>query len=289
MRGAQAAPPSDTFGELISRAGRFVARHPQPLVARACVQLLMRAPRRELEVRDGSGNLQLIDTSDQMGANLLVGRYRLPAPVAARIQPGDWAVDVGANIGVITSQLCGVVGAAGRVWAFEPVPGNVARLTFLKERNDLAQLEVFPVAVGAEEGSADLGMPPPGRSGWGSITKSWDVAKRVEVPVRPLDAVVAAAGGEGRRVRFVKVDVEGFEPEVVEGATALLRDHRPLVFCEFNDVLLRDRGRSSAELLELFADLGYRPEERDPMSAGALSGRVVNLLLVPATAGRGTA
>lgn len=278
----EAPPHPDAYAKVVGGAGRFLARHPQPLLARACVQLLMRAPGRELEVRDRSGNLQRVDTRDQMGANLLVGRYRLPADVVARIRPGDWVIDIGANIGVITSQLCATVGAAGRVWAFEPVPANVTRLAFLKERNGLPQLEVFPVAVGAGEGSVAMGMPPPGRSGWGSVTKSWDVETRFEVPVRPLDALVASAAGIGAPLRFVKIDVEGFEPEVVEGAAGVLRDHRPMVFCEFNDVLLRDRGRSSAELLSLFGDLGYHPAD-EVAAAEHMSNRVVNLLLSPTT------
>lgn len=278
MTGSAVRP--DTFARLVGRTGRFLASHPQPLVARACVQLLMRVPARELEVRDRSGHLQRIDTRDQMGANLLLGRYRLPPGVAAGIRPGGWAIDVGANIGVITSQLCQVVGSTGRVWAFEPVSGNVERLAFLKESNGLDQLTVFPVAVGAEEGTAAIGLPPPGRSGWGSITKSWDVAGRLEVAVRPLDAVVAGSGTD-RRVSFIKIDVEGFEPEVVEGARRTLTEHRPEVFCEFNDVLLRDRGSSSPQLLELFAELGYHPVDRD--GAADLSNRVVNLLLTHRT------
>jgi FkbM family methyltransferase len=271
----------DALARLMAGTGRFLSHHPRPLVARAFVQVLMRAPRREVEVRDRSGNLQRIDTRDQMGANLLVGRYRLPEAVVGRLGRGDWAIDVGANIGVITSQLCSTTGGGGRVWALEPVPDNIERLGFLKQRNGLAQLEVFPVAAGAEEGSVDLGMPPPGRSGWGSITKSWDVATRFSVRVRPLDALVDEAGDD-QRVRFVKIDVEGFEPEVVAGAAGVLGEHRPLVFCEFNDVLLRDRGTSSSELLAVFDDLGYRPVEPSEATADLLADRVVNLLLAPA-------
>ncbi len=272
---------NDAFAKVIGRAGRFLSDHPQPLLARGYVQLLMRAPQREIEVRDRSGHLQRIDTRDQMGANLLVGRYRLPHSVVARIKPGDWVVDIGANVGVITSQLCGVVRSGGRVWAFEPVPANVARLGYLKERNALSQLEVFSLAVGAVDGTVALGMPPPGRSGWGSITKSWDVASHVDVEVRTLDALVASQGRPGETVRLLKIDVEGFEPEVVEGASMVLRQHRPDVYCEFNDVLLRDRGRSSRELLDLFAELSYAPVDTNAAAPALLSNRVVNLLLAP--------
>jgi len=281
--GAIPVPPPDAFAKIVRATGRVLTRRPQPLLARGCVQLLLRAPRRELDIVDASGNLQRIDTRDQMGANLLVGRYRLPPEVISRVQPGDWTIDCGANVGVITSQLCASVGPTGRVWALEPLPGNFERLGFLRDRNDLSQLEVFPVAAGAEEGAVSMGLPPPGRSGWGSITKSWDVSERREVQVTRIDQLVAQAGEDERRVKLFKIDVEGYEFEVVDGATKLLREHRPLVYCEFNDVLLRDRGRSSEELLALFVDAGYRPSE--PVAADALAHRVVNVLLVPSALG----
>lgn len=280
MEGSGGHDSPDPFAKAVRGVGRFLTRHHQPSLAQACVQVLVRAPGREVEVRDRSGNLQLVDTRDQMGANLLVGRYRLPPRVVEQIRPGDWVLDVGANIGIVTSQLAAVVGRSGRVWAFEPVPANVERLRFLQARNGLSQVEIFPHAVGAESGSVALGMPPPGRSGWGSITKSWDIADRLDVPMRPLDHVVERAARGGDRVRLIKVDVEGFEFEVLQGAGGLLGEHRPLVFCEFNDVLLRDRGRSSEELLERFDDLGYRPAGQGAVPR-RLANRVVNLLLTP--------
>lgn len=285
IQGADGALRSGAFAKVVGRVGSFLAHHPQPLLARAYVQLLIRAPGWDLEVRDLSGYVHRIDTRDQMGANLLVGRYRLPARVMAHIRQGDWVIDVGANIGVITSQLCAAAGGTGPVWAFEPVPANLGRLRSLKERNGLSQLQIFPFAVGAEAGAAEMGMPPPGRSGWGSITKSWDVAERLPVQVRPLDALVSDGAPDGQQVRFVKIDVEGFEPEVLQGAASMLTEHRPLVFCEFNDILLRDRGRSSADLLALFADLGYRPAEDDAVMTDRLADRVVNLLLAASTPG----
>jgi FkbM family methyltransferase len=254
-----------------------VRRRPDGVVARAAVQALIRAPSREVEFVDASGHRHRVDTRDQMGANALAGRYRLPAPVAARVAPGSMAVDCGANIGIITSQLCERVGPTGKVWAVEPVAANAARLRWLAERNGLGQLEVLELAVGAADGTATLGLAAPGRSGWASITKSWDVEATVEVPVRSLDGLLAERR-DRPAVGFLKIDVEGFEFEVLDGAETVLQADRPAVYCEFNDVLLRDRGRSSAELLDRFASLGYAPAGPAP-SAATLTGSVVNLLL----------
>jgi FkbM family methyltransferase len=243
------------------------------------VQLLTRAlPGRELDITDRSGHVQRIDTRDQMGANALVGRYRLPDEVVAQVAPGDWVIDCGANIGIITSQLCAAVGPSGVVWACEPVPANVARLQDLGSRNGLAQLRVLPCAIGASPGTVTIGLPPPGRSGWASITKSFGMSGHTEVVVDTLDRL--AGDGQPRgRLRLVKIDVEGYEFEVIDGATDLLASFHPLIYCEFNDVLLRDRGKSSEQLLARFSDLGYHPAVASTSVAARMHATVVNLLL----------
>lgn len=264
---------------ILKSAGAFVARRERPLMRRGYVQLLTRAvPGRELEITDLSGHRQLIDTRDQMGANALAGRYRLPDDVIGRVQAGDWVIDCGANIGIITSQLCATVGAGGIVWACEPVPANVRRLQQLKDANEIRQLMVIASAIGAAPGTATIGLPPSGRSGWASMTKSFGVSDRADVAVDTLDRL-AAATAPASPLRLVKIDVEGYEFEVVDGAAALLTTHRPLVYCEFNDILLQDRGRSSVDLLTRFWEFGYRPTPKSAPFAARLPGRVVNLLL----------
>jgi FkbM family methyltransferase len=279
MNAISPSPADDRLSGILRSTGRFVARHPRPLLGRGYVQLLTRAiPGRELEITDRSGHRQVIDTRDQMGANALAGRYRLPAEIAERVRTGDWVIDCGANIGIITSQLCAAVGPPGAVWACEPVPANIARLERLGADNHLRQLTVIPCAIGAERGTASIGLPPSGRSGWASMTKSFGVAERVAIPVDTLDRLAAASPAAGP-LTFIKVDVEGYESEVLAGAQELLRIHKPLIYCEFNDVLLCDRGQSSMALLAQFRDLGYQPTPESVPSVARMPGRVVNILL----------
>ena len=271
---------SSPLGWGLAAVAALARARPEGLAKRVAVQVLIRLPGREVEFTDASGHRQRVDTRDQMGANAVTGRYRLPDGVAIQIPPGSLAVDCGANIGIITSQLCERVGPTGKVLAIEPVAANAARLRWLQSHNDLTQLEVAELAVGATAGSATLGLAAEGRSGWASITKSWDVASTCEVEVRPLDELVERLGPARPAVSFVKIDVEGFEFEVLDGAAGVLEQDRPLVYCEFNDVLLRDRARSSIELLERFDAAGYRPMNGVP-SPEDLHHRVVNLLLGP--------
>jgi len=100
----------------------------------------------------------------------------------------------------------------------------------------------------------------------------------VTTPTWRLDDLVA---GETGRISFIKLDVEGFEPQVLLGATQTLASMRPYVMCEFNDILLRDAGSNSDQLLKVFSKLGYEPGPEFQASASNLDGRVVDLLLHP--------
>jgi FkbM family methyltransferase len=234
----------------------------------------------QLQYRDTLGLVRTADLRDHIESRWFAGApLVLPPWVARHIRPGDWVLDVGANVGVLTGQMCRLVGETGRVWAFEPLPRNIARLNELRDLNRLSQLTVFPVALGAADGEADLRLPEPGHSGWASFTADWNTAGKLPTTVRSLDSVIEEAAPPGR-VSFVKLDIEGFEFDFLAGAHSTLTVHRPTMYIEFNDPLLVNAGRSSAELLEVCAELGYRPvgPSVDEVTAG-VAGRNCNLLL----------
>jgi FkbM family methyltransferase len=205
----------------------------------------------------------------------------LPSDVLGRVGPGDWVIDIGANIGVVTGQLATRVGASGHVWAIEPVPGNSERLRDLRERNGLEMIRTFDVALGAADGTVTLRLPPQGGSAWASVTASWINAGKMTVPVRSLDSLIAEHGSPGK-LALIKIDVEGYESQVLAGATETLARFRPFLEVEFNDEILRDAGSSSEELLSRFRAAGYRAVDQARSTAARLHMRVVDLLLEPA-------
>lgn len=229
--------------------------------------------------RDADGLWRTADLRDHLERAWFAGvPCGLPRSVQERIPAGSLAIDVGANVGTVTGQLAERVREGGRVWAIEPVPRNVARLAELAERNALP-IDVLAVAAGAADGAVELRLADAEHSGWASATASWINAGRLRVPVRSIDSLMAERR-PALPLLFVKIDVEGYEAEVFHGARETLEAARPLVYVEFNDLILRDRGSSSRELLGLFADAGYSPAPayRDR----SLDGDVVDLLLEPA-------
>jgi hypothetical protein len=102
--------------------------------------------------------------------------------------------------------------------------------------------------------------------------------------VRSVDSL-AAEHGSDRRLALIKIDVEGYESQVLAGARETLARLRPLLYVEFNDEILRDAGSSSVQLLQLFKGAGYRVANEAAASEERLRIRVVDLLLEPTPAG----
>jgi FkbM family methyltransferase len=180
------------------------------------------------------------DPRDELGSSVArTGVYELPVTEAMfRLSdPGELAIDIGANIGYMTGVLAVAVGPAGSVLAFEPHPalhgellGNVAAW---RRRGGVAEIEVHQTAVSADTGSALLYVP----AGFGANrgTSSLDAidalaAAELEVRTVTLDAVLEGRGPVG----LLKIDVEGHEEAVLQGARRLLRSRavRDILFEE---------------------------------------------------------
>jgi hypothetical protein len=143
--------------------------------------------------------------------------------------------------------------------------------------NNLDWLEIFPVALSSGSGRAQLRLPKSENSGWASFTASWITGGTINVATRALDDLVYERAD--RPVSFLKIDVEGFEHQVLQGARHLLSEMRPLVLCEFNDIVLRDAGSSASELLDLFGRLGYEAVPGWLPASGNLTGVVLDVLM----------
>lgn len=233
--------------------------------------------------RNHYGHLFEADLSDYMERIGFFGAHssNLVRYITTCLRPGDWAIDAGANVGLLASAMSAAVGPDGCVWAIEPLPRNVERLQALKDVNGLRQLEIFPVALSSQRSRAPLRLPAsPGGSGFGSFVATWERAGDLEVETCPLDELVEAADPP-RPLRLVKIDVEGFEGELLAGARTTLTGRRPLVLCEIHDPLLRSAGTSAEQLVAQFGAYGYQPQAPFGRPPGSLDGVILDMLFVP--------
>lgn len=238
--------------------------------------------------RDYHGHLVEADLTDYCERIGFFGAHsaRLLRHIASRLRPGDWTIDVGANVGLVTSAMCAAVGPEGCVWAVEPLPRNLERLRALKEENGLGQLHILPWALSSRASTARLRLPAEaGGSAFGSFVATWATSGFLEVETFRLDDLVERRH-PGKPLRLLKIDVEGFEEQVLAGATDTLLGSRPIVVCEFHDQLLREAGTSAEGLLERFRSLGYRPQAPFGGLSGRLDGMVVDMVMVPSVTGK---
>jgi FkbM family methyltransferase len=174
------------------------------------------------------------------------------------VRPGDTFVDVGANIGYFTLLAARLVGTEGTVQSYEPSPSIGARLHANVSRNGLLdRVTLHAVAVGAQPGEITLFLADDENTGQSSTRPAESASAEAVVAVRTLDETVPT--DRWATTRFVKVDAEGDELAVLEGARKLLSALPPdaHVLVEVDEPRLRERGASSTELFALMKRLGY--------------------------------
>lgn len=180
------------------------------------------------------------------------------ALLPALVRSGEVALDVGANLGGYTIALSRLVGPTGQVHAFEPIPRTFRLLT-----HNVRRLAPFPnvllYELAADNRTSRTTMSIPLERSLANYyvaslaRRSADPVKTIEVSVTSLDAWEPPACGH---IGFLKIDVEGAEWNVLDGARSLLERHRPLVLCELGDSV-RLFGHSQQDVLSLVAGLGY--------------------------------
>lgn len=175
------------------------------------------------------------------------------------VKPGTTVVDVGGHFGVYSVALARLVGPDGQVVTVEPIVEDAQMIASAARRLKLP-IRVVNVAASRANGEATLHVPAIGSSLKTALSTleasahSGDLeagADRV-VPMSTLDEILAAIDGQ---VSFIKIDVEGHERAVLEGASTTLATYRPNLLVEIND----EPGVTTAhEVIAWIESLGYR-------------------------------
>jgi FkbM family methyltransferase len=240
--------PSEAAWDAVAALYHRTRRTPfvGPLMLRAIEARTRGARWTRARVRSGPLRGMSLDVDARVQADVIVGAYerRLSRYVRDLLRPGDVAFDVGSHLGYFGILMATSVGPTGKVVCFEPDPGlhdalegNVAR-----NRSAIpAEVVVARLAAGATAGKTSFEAG--GHSTRGRLSRSGDV----EVEVITLDDAVDRFG----RPRFVKVDVEGHELDVLRGGPELVRSKEASFGIEIHSDEL---GRSCRALLE---EAGY--------------------------------
>ena len=178
------------------------------------------------------------------------------------VQPSWLVLDIGANIGAHTLPMARLVGPSGRVVSFEPTEYAYQKLkSNLALNPDIAsRVTTYQCFLAAKD---EAEVPDSIYSSWPLSVNDGLHAKHLgqamstnKARARSLDGVLAEIGNP--TVQLVKLDIDGFETEVLRGATAMLRDSRPIFVMELSPYQLEECGSSIEELLACFAPYGYK-------------------------------
>jgi len=210
------------------------------------------------------------------------------------VKAGDVVLDIGANIGAHTLGLAKNVGAAGKVYAFEPADfafqkllRNLALNPELERRTKASQVML---GSGAEK-------PPNG------VYASWPLEKVDSVHPKHRGRFVSTEGAvvdtldgfvareKVSRINLIKMDVDGHELPVLQGGRSVLREHRPVIVMEMSPYVHAEEQNSFAAVIEVLKEFRYKIEDARnrktlPLDAAALErlipdGAGINVVALP--------
>jgi FkbM family methyltransferase len=227
-------------------------------IKRPITSLRGRLSRYDVKTVDEGGAKGILMYAFRAG-QYLGGTNELPVQevVADSLRPGAVFYDIGANVGFFTLLAARMVGPAGRVYAFEPVPANASAISRNAELNGFANVAVRQVAVSRASGRAELVLAshPGGASLRSSEVGPCDAVGSMEVETVSIDDLVAQGHLEPPSV--IKLDVEGAEVDALAGMHRTVEQYGPVIIYEVDDTDDASFERRRKHLDDLVGGWGY--------------------------------
>lgn len=186
------------------------------------------------------------------GRQIIKGTFETSEPeykiLSQLIKPKDWVIDIGANVGHYTKRLSELVGAHGRVIAFEPVPTTFSLLAANVQLFAHANVTLINAAVSNKLGVVGMAIPrfSTGMANYYEAHLSSAADSAFTVLTLSIDSLCIS-----ERISLVKIDAEGHESFVLGGMQRLLSEHHPVLIVE----------TGSKEVIANLSALGYVPEK----------------------------
>ena len=188
------------------------------------------------------------------------------------VNPEMDALDIGANVGMFTGLIASHLNDGRRVASLEPTPGAHQLLMRNIERNGLeSRVLALQMAASNKEGQLEIRFCV-GREEYSSCgpvvhpAMGGALTERCPVPGTTIDELCRQHELEPG---FIKIDVEGYEYNVLLGAERVIGKYRPTILAEVSDTMLRSCGASSSMLLSWLLERGYQVRNAACPSANA--------------------
>ena len=181
-------------------------------------------------------------------------KERVFDPVKEEIERSQVIFDVGANIGT-TSMYFASMNKMAKVFAFEPHPGTFCRAMENLQANNFRNIFFYQLGFGSKPDHVKLYEVNANNPGMNRVIPGNNDFPFVTITIDAIDNFVE--NRDIKKIDFIKIDVEGFESEVISGAKYTLQKQKPVLFLEVDDNNLRDNNSSAHELIKILLSYGY--------------------------------
>lgn len=178
------------------------------------------------------------------------------------LKPGDIFFDIGANIGWNTMFASFAVESQGFVYSFEPEINNFTRLENNIKLNNLTNVIPVRAALADKAGKGKLSKSNNNFGNHILNAKGINLSTHpeiIDVDVTTLDDFIQSTKIDPSKIRLMKLDTEGSEIAVLQGATNFINEYRPNIIFEFSPSLLKICGYSPFDVLSFIDRYEYTP------------------------------
>jgi len=177
--------------------------------------------------------------------------------IEQELKPGDYFIDIGANIGfysLIASEIEGV-----QVYGFEPSPRELKRFKTNISINNKTNIQIFPIALSDINQELILSISDLGNAGMNSIVNPINTFEKVNIQAKRLDSVLNLK--EMQKVKIIKIDVEGYEHEVLMGMENLMPFFKGAFIVEISPDMMRKSGRNAMDIYNWMSRFSFSPKQ----------------------------
>ncbi|MBR0394414.1 MAG: FkbM family methyltransferase [Alistipes sp.] len=168
------------------------------------------------------------------------------------VKEGDTVIDIGANLGYYTRPLADIVGAAGEVYAVEPVP--VIFSVLKRNVGGRKNVTLLNYALGREERTIEMANDSVAAAGYFGTGRNFVSDGELSGDAIRFSAQMVRGSrlfADLKRIDFIKCDIEGYERVVIPELQPLIERHHPTVLIETD-------GETRQEIIKMFSQMGYR-------------------------------
>jgi FkbM family methyltransferase len=169
------------------------------------------------------------------------------------VKPNDYVIDIGANIGYFTVLFSKIVGENGKVYAFEPTNEYYNVLNSNLKANNISNCVPFQIGLSDKEEHLNIFLGQHSATIHEPIKNS--TTKEETINLTSLDKFVLENKIE--KIDFIKIDVDGHEPKILEGATKTLERFKPIILLEVNHLNYFEAGYTASNFYNYLKQLDY--------------------------------